>query len=212
LAEGIDRQHPVLLAAVALNLARLAAQPGVSGHFDLFLRKLGSLARMALSAGVQKRDFLRRRAATQSTLTHGFVLDRACLRVIPLGLEAVVRDFAGQDAGEERVRSLARTIVQHLTEVLQTEGTRCLLDTCIDGLAELIEGTRERSELTSLDATASVKSWLKSAAALHAEAGGGTVVLLLPKERQPTATELSDWLRWAWEQTAIRRLIFRRDD
>jgi hypothetical protein len=213
LAEGIDRQHPALLAAVSLSLARLAALPGVAGNFDLFLRKLGSLARMAISAGVQKRDFLRRHLGTQSDMARGFVLDRARLRVIPLGLEVVARGFAGQDAGEERVRSLARTVIQHLTEVLRIEGTKYLLDTCIDGLPELVEGTKERSGLTPWNATATVKNRLKSAAALHVEAGGGTAVVLVPKEREPTtAIVISDWLRWAWEQTGIRRLIFRRDE
>src|SRR5262249_19659471 len=59
LAEGIDRGHPAVLMSVALHLPRLAVQTG-SRDPERLLAKLGSLARMALSAGMQKRAFLRR--------------------------------------------------------------------------------------------------------------------------------------------------------
>ena len=60
LAEGVDRQHPAVLLTVGLHLPRLAEQPGIDGDPSKFLSKLGSLARLALSAGVQKREYLRR--------------------------------------------------------------------------------------------------------------------------------------------------------
>ncbi len=206
LAEGIDRAHPVLLAQVGLNLSRLAAQPGLAGQFALFQRKLGSLARLALSAGVQKRDFLRRRARTRPTLVRGFILDRARLLVIPVGLEAVVRGFTGAGLCDERSLSLARQIVQRLAEVLHSDGRTCLLDTCLAGPAELIPETNEASGLTTWDATATVKDQLKFSGALHADAGGGTAAVLTPKTDGPTPKAIADWLRWAWHRTAQQQI------
>jgi hypothetical protein len=211
LAEGIDRQHPVLLVQVSLNLSRLAEHPGLAGQFDLFLRKLGSLARLALSAGVQKRDFLRRRAGARPAVARGFVLDRARLLVIPVGLEAVVRGFTAQGLCEERSLSLARRIVQRLDEVLRSDGRTCLLDVCLGGPAEMMPETCEVSGLTTWDATTMVKDQLKSSGALHSEAGGGTAAVLLPEADCPTPGQIADWLRWAWNQTALLRVRFVRE-
>src|SRR5207247_3158413 len=60
LAEGVDRKHPAALLAVGVNLARLTAHAGVAGDARRFLDKLPSLARMAVSAAAQRRQFLRR--------------------------------------------------------------------------------------------------------------------------------------------------------
>ena len=54
LAEGLDRQHSAVLLAVGLHLPRLIAQCGPQIDPPLFLRKLDSLARLALSAATQK--------------------------------------------------------------------------------------------------------------------------------------------------------------
>ena len=62
LAEGVNRQHPAVLLQVGLHLPRLAVQTGTTADAGRFLNKLGSLARLALSAGVQKRAYLRRPA------------------------------------------------------------------------------------------------------------------------------------------------------
>jgi hypothetical protein len=97
LAEGMDRRHPAALLTVGVDLPRLADQPGVDGDPARFLRKLGSLARLALSAAVQKRDFLRRRKqAGGPPLSAGFLLDRARLVVAPVGLDVVALRFTGE--------------------------------------------------------------------------------------------------------------------
>ncbi|HWG41639.1 MAG TPA: ATP cone domain-containing protein, partial [Gemmataceae bacterium] len=100
LAEGVDRQHPAVLLTVGLHLPRLAMQPGIDGDPSKFLPKLGSLARLALSAGVQKREYLRRlernrprASADGPALTSAFLLDRARLVVAPVGLDSVVYSF-----------------------------------------------------------------------------------------------------------------------
>ena len=95
LAGGVDRRYPATLLTVGLHLPRLAEQPGVDSDPARFLKKLGSLARLALSTAVQKRDFLRRRESAPGAplVTGGFLLDRARLVAAPVGLDAVVRRF-----------------------------------------------------------------------------------------------------------------------
>ena len=91
LAEGIDRQRPAVLMTVGVHLPRLAAElerrQAARPDPGQFLEKLRSLARLALGAGVQKRNFLRRSDRPWPT----FLLDRARLVVAPVGLEAVTR-------------------------------------------------------------------------------------------------------------------------
>jgi hypothetical protein len=140
LAEGIDRQHPAVLLTVGLHLPRLAEKEA-PGDAALFLQKLGSLARLALSAGVQKREFLRRQDRTRSTptgevpaVTSGFLLDRARLVVAPVGLDHVVavftqRGLCSGGAGLE----FGRKIAQRLRDVLRQDGRTSHLETCLDG-------------------------------------------------------------------------------
>ena len=95
LAEGVDRRHAAVLQVVGLHLDRLADMPGVDGKVENLLSKLLHLAQMAVSAGVQKRRFLKqlaeKRGSMAEDLHRGFFLDRARLCVIPVGLPAVVQ-------------------------------------------------------------------------------------------------------------------------
>src|SRR5260370_14053613 len=97
----MDRQHSSVLMTVGLNLPRLADQQGVLGNPTKFLDKLGSLARLALSAGVQKREFLRRIGKDRPALLRGFLLGRARLVAAPVGLESVVRAMTGEGVSQE---------------------------------------------------------------------------------------------------------------
>ena len=54
---------------------------------DRFRQRLGSLARLALSVAVQKRDRIRQQARADTALRRGFLLDRARLVVVPVGLD-----------------------------------------------------------------------------------------------------------------------------
>src|SRR5262249_44221769 len=86
----IDRRSPAILSIISLNLDRLAPERGTPEDVAPFLQKISSLARLATSAGVQKREYLRRLEAKQpSPLTTGFLLDRARLVLLPEGLEIV---------------------------------------------------------------------------------------------------------------------------
>jgi hypothetical protein len=225
LAEGIDRLHPALLLSVGLNLPQLALQPGIDGDPAKFLSKLGSLARLALSAGVQKREYLRRLERTRSSstaeasaLTSGFLLDRARLLVAPVGLDCVVQSFVkkGLCAGGAGL-DFARQIAQRLREVLRQDGRLAHLDTCLDGpfCFQLADAKRPSDEwptaeniagLTAWDAKAPLKNQLRSAGVLHGIAEQGTVALLLPEDETMSPDQIADWLQTAWQQTDVVRL------
>jgi hypothetical protein len=216
LVEGIDRRHPALLLTVGLHLPRLAAQLGSGADPALFLQKLGSLARLALSAAVQKREFLRRQAADRPALGRGFQLERARLMVAPVGLETAVRALTGKGLCDGKAPAFARQVVQRLREVLTEDGRACLLDTCLDTPAWFTLGAGPADEpsrvagLTAWDAAAPVKVQLRAAGALHAAAGGGTAAVLFSAERAPGAEQLAEWLRGAWRQTDVGRVCFVR--
>jgi hypothetical protein len=202
LAEGIDRQHTGVLLGVRVHLPRLLAQPGVNGDAERFLHKLGSLARLALSAAVQKRDFLRRH---RPALSRGFLLDRARLVVTPEGLCEGVRALAGRDlASGGPALEFARRVLQRLRDVLRHDGLACRIIPCLDAAPGLHAPEAEGEE------TATVKQQLRAAGSLHAVAEGGTVGIALPEERPPSAEQVADWLRWAWQQTDVGRVRFLR--
>ena len=89
---GIDRSHPADLMFVWLMLNAFLKLPEVGGDAARMLEKLPSLVRMVASAGVQKRNYLRRHCPE---LAHGFLLDRARLVVEPFGVAEVVRALTG---------------------------------------------------------------------------------------------------------------------
>ncbi len=219
LAEGIDRQHPALLLTVGLHLPRLALQPGIEGDAAKFLSKLGSLARLALSAGVQKREYLRRLERCRPlpspdapVLTSGFLLDRARLVVAPVGLDCVVQTFfkKGLSAGGAALE-FGRQIVQRLREVLRQDGRNVHLDTCLDGPFDFhLESKGPRSEnaagLTAWDTAAALKSQLRSAGLLQGVAEHGTLALFLSKENRLSPDDLADWLHSAWLHSDVVRV------
>jgi hypothetical protein len=224
LAEGVDRQHPALLLTVGLHLPQLAAQPGVEGDPGKFLSKLGSLARLALSAAVQKREYLRRLerarpapSADAPALTSGFLLDRARLLVAPVGLDSVVYTFLkkGLCAGGAAL-DFGRQVVQRLRDVLRQDGRTCHLDACLDGpfaftLAEPPgvgpwPAAEAAAGLSPWDAAAPVKSQLRAGGVLHGVAEHGTLALFLPEEQTPAPEQVAEWLHGAWQQTEVVRL------
>jgi hypothetical protein len=214
LAEGLTRRHPAVLLTVGLHLPRLARQ---AADVDSFLeRKLPSLARLALSAGVQKRAFLRRDAA----LSNGFLLDRARLVVAPVGLDAAVRRLAGAGLcdGAGPVE-LGRRLVQRLLDVLRRDGRAAHLETCLDGPATftLHEGAdgapadaAEAAGLSPWDEAAAVKAQCRAAGALHAAPEGGALALFPPAGRPAGPEQALEWLRTAWRTPEVSRLRFVR--
>jgi hypothetical protein len=206
LAEGINRNHPAVLLTVGLPLPRLAAQPGVGGDPERFLRKLASLARLALSAGVQKRAFLRKQERLRPqpspdapAVSAGFLLDRARLVVAPTGLEEVVKQFTGSvPLGGGAALDFARDIVVRLRDVLRQDGRQSLLDACVDSSG---------SFTLSGDAV-SVRDLLRASGTLHAAAESGTLTFHFAKANPPSDAEVVDLLNQAWQRTDVVRLRF----
>ncbi len=225
LAEGIDRRHPAVLLSVGVNLPKLALQPGIDGDPAKFLAKLGSLARLALSAGMQKREYLRRLERTRPrpttdapVLTSGFLLDRARLLVAPLGLDCVVQSFVHKslNAGGAAL-DFAKQIIQRLRDVLRQDGRMAHLDTCLDGpfcfysdyAVEPGDGwptVENVAGLTGWGAAAPLKNQLRSAGVLHAIAEHGTLALFLSEEEKLSPEQIVQWLQTAWQQTDVVRL------
>jgi hypothetical protein len=217
LAEGIDRGHPALLLGVGLHLPYLAEQLRANGAAALFVQKLGSLARLALSAAAQKREFLRRQGRPE--LARGFLLERAQLMVVPLGLEAALRRMTGQGLCDPQGQELACRVVQRLREVLREDGQARLLEACLDGPAEFVLDSKDPSVpgnlpplaqvagLTAWDAEAPVRSQLRAAGVLHV-GENGTAAVLLRDDRQPGPDALIQDLCWAWQHTEVVRLRF----
>jgi hypothetical protein len=206
LGPGLDRQHSAVLMIVSIPLARLVDWPGVRGDADMFLKKLVSLARLARSAAMQKRHYLRRqRTDNQSAdLGRGFLLERARLLVMPIGLAEAAQAMAGADSGSRF--EFSRRVLQAVREVLRQEGRANLLDVCVDGSRKLVFGPDR--DPVSADLGATPKQQLRAAGTLHADAGDGTAFVSLSSLEPPGADELFDLLLYSWRQTEIARLRF----
>jgi hypothetical protein len=207
LAEGLDRRHRAVLVQVGLPLPALARQPGMLADPDRFRQRLGSLARLALSVAVQKRDHVRARAGV--AVQRGFLLDRARFVVVPIGLDEVVRLYTGWGlANGGASLEMGRQVVLRLRDVLRQDGLRLQLETCLDGpfgqrLGE--ESGRETvAGLTPPDDGASPRSQLRAGGALHALAEHGTLALFVPWDE--VEDRVCGWLEQAWRQTEVVRL------
>jgi hypothetical protein len=211
LAEGVDRKHPAVLIAVGLHLPRLAQQPGINGQPDVFLKKLSSLVRLGLSVAKQKRDSLRRRSARRPELARGFLLDRARLLVVPVGLEAVCRSLAGPD--------LARQTMIRLRDTLRYDGEVGLVDGVLDASDALMMPPMGQEASSMPEYWAGVTSWaeattarqqLKAADSLWSAGDGGTALVRLSGEKSLPPEEIVNLLRFVWLQTDVMRLRFVR--
>jgi hypothetical protein len=130
--------------------------------------------------------------------TRGFLLDRARLVAMPIGLEAVTRTLLGRGlCGGGTGLEFARRVVVRLREVLRAEGRASRLETCLDG-------TGEGMGLTAWDATASPEAQLQAAGHLHAGGDTGTATVLLPPGT--LAPEANALLRHGWARTEVIRL------
>jgi hypothetical protein len=200
LAEGVDRRHPAVLIAVGLHLPRLLDQPGVGRDGDKFLAKVPSLARMAVSAAMQKRNFLRRMPEL-AHLRSEFLVERARLVATPIGLDGTLRLLTGEGPESKTFIDLGRQTLASLRESLHKAGAVSNLDTAIADPYDLAGASRENLP---------PKNQLKTAAALQSAAGGGTVAVFLPEGFSPTAHDLFELLQFAWQRTDCTRLRFCR--
>ncbi len=212
LAEGLDRQNPAALLTVGLHLPTLAEQRQVRDDPAEFLQKLGSLVRMALSAGSQKREFLRRQAAARPDLAQGFRLDRARLVLVPMGLDFMARrmakcGLAQGDAGAD----FGRAVLHRIREVVRLDSQSRHLGACLDGPACFPEcGLGGVAGLTAWDADAPWKEQLRAGGLLHSLSGLGTAAVVLSAEKPPTVEDAVGLLHHAWRKTEVVRFRFVR--
>jgi hypothetical protein len=217
LAEGLDQRHPALLLSVKLNLPRFLDHLSAREEPEHFLRKLASLARLALSAGLQRREFLRRQGKTRTALTSGFLLERARLAVVPVGIETVARRVLGESpCTSGNALAFAKSVVQRLKESLREDGRAYLLDCCIDSCFEdrfeVAFANPSRLDalggLTFCDETITPRGQIEAAGALHGSAEAGTAVVLNSPGRPLMAEEIVDLLHYGWRHSEALRIQF----
>jgi hypothetical protein len=192
LGPGLERRHMATLLDVSLDLRRFLGMAEVNQDARLFLDKLPSLARMAVRAGIQKRNFLRTRCGDHPELARGFLLERARLVVVPTGLDQVVQKLLNQSmAGSNLSLDLGRRIVEVLQRTLQTEGLAANLEIALDGSAGQFPG---------LDAPVDSQH-LHAAGVLHGIAGFGLVLCPVV-----TGEELLAMLPYGLRKTELARM------
>jgi hypothetical protein len=209
LAEGLDRDRPGVLTVVGLGLTRLADQSATGSDLDAYLTKLESLARLARAAGRAKLDYLRKHA--RPVAHRAFLLERARLVIVPVGLDALVRRLTGRaPTGEGLV--FARRTLDRLRQTLAHDRPR-VPESCLDGpppgCGLFLEGPGSRTAgPTAWDALAPLRQQVKAAGELQSAAGAGTAALLLPPDRRVTVQEAADLVRLAWQTSGVSRLRF----
>jgi hypothetical protein len=192
LGPGIDRQHPAILMSVGVDLPRLLEHTAIKDDMELYLAKLASLARLAVSAGVQKRQYLRGQARADGLdplLARGLLMERARLLVTAVGLDTVVRTLmtAGLCDSKAALEGGCR-ILQTLQNALTAEGQRRRLQCVLEGAD--CDGWR-----------APAQQQLRAAGRLHAVTGAGTAILGL--EKRTSVPDLVELLAFAWQQTEV---------
>lgn len=126
---GLDRDHPVVCQCVGLALPDFLRLPGIAGDGAKMIAKLPSLARMAVSAGVQKRNYLRRH---RSELNRAFFLDRARLKIDAWDLEEVVELISGARPAQSALAAdVGRQLLQSLRDAAVQAGQAAGLDVAV---------------------------------------------------------------------------------
>lgn len=222
LAEGISTAQNAVLAEVGLNLPQLARQMGSPRTPERFLTKLVSLVRLALSAATQKRSLLRRLKEENPLLAQGFFLEKARVILVPIGLEAVVREFTG-DGCCSRVPApggFACQILERVRNTAREDGKALLLDAVIDSplcdnsfatTAQTTNSNRAFEQIagvTTWDDQASLLRQLTACGSLHDAAQGGTALIQVSWAVTDAVEDLVDALKHAWTKTNVLALRF----
>jgi hypothetical protein len=155
---GMDRSVPGVLQQIGINLVRLLEQMDAPVDPELFLKKVGSLARFAKTAGHVKQDYLRQHGRRE--IRDAFLLERSRILLIPEGL-AEVSAATSLPAVE-----FGRQILQTIRQSLESDRPRIIpfqIDSPLNRWG-LIAPTREL--LTA-------KGWKKGVSSWHEIAGGG---------------------------------------
>jgi hypothetical protein len=197
LAEGVDRNNQAVLQWVGLNLPTLLARQGRMLDPETLLAKVMSLARLAASAGVQKRDFLRRHGRHERP---AFLLDRAHVALYFIGLQSVAAQMVPRNStdtvlfasfGQELFRRLETTLVQEARVI---------------HLRSVVDDPPRQEVHEPPPAGLEWKALLKQAGRRHAACNRGTAVLPLAADANPDPAALVDLLHHAWKHTSVGRI------
>src|SRR5262249_44053456 len=192
LGPGIDRGSPTGLTQIGVNLVRLVEQMGGPPvDPDVLLRKVGSLTRFAKTAAHVKQDFLRRNG--RPGVREAFLVDRARLVIVPIGLESAAR------ATERAPAEMARDLVKAIRTAAETDRPR-ILPVRVDSPFGDWGGSAFPVSATS------VRQQVRAASPLHAAVGAGRLDLVL--DQASDVAGALEGLRLAGE-SAVVRLGFR---
>lgn len=191
LAVGIDRSQPAVLLRVGLPLTKFLQLPEVAGDANKMLAKLPSLIGMAVSAGVQKRSYLRQHCPD---LSRGFLLDRAVLVVEPCELDETVQTLTGASLLQSKLAmEAAQRILQTLREAAESAGRASGLNV-ITSLNRLV---------FLKDAQADMSAQLQLAGNLLKLVPSGALHVVT---RSLSADNLWHYLQMSWRTANISRL------
>lgn len=162
LGPGLDRNTPATLTTVGINLSQLLQQlGGPPVDPERFLSKVASLTRFAKTAGHVRQDFLRRHG--RAPLQEAFLLDRARLVLVPMGLDLVA------SATDRPPQELARDILRTIRSAAETDRPRTM-PVRVDSPAGNWGGI-------PLPAPSTGRNAIRAASSLHHAAGGGRLEL-----------------------------------
>jgi ATP cone domain len=188
LGPGIDRGTPAALTEVGVNLVRLVEQMGGPPvDPEILLRKVGSLTRFAKTAAHVKQDFLRRHG--RPAVREAFLVDRARLVIVPIGLESAAR------ATERAPAEFARELVKAIRTAAETDRPR-ILPVRVDspfgdwgGISFPMSGTSTRQQV-------------RAVSPLHAAAGAGRLDLFA--DQASDVAGALEGIRIAGESAVVR--------
>jgi hypothetical protein len=196
LGKGLDRQHLAALSHVTLDLPALALRTGTGGSPEAFIGKLLSLVRLAVSAGVQKREFLRQHGRPERP---AFLLDRAQLVLSLAGMDTILQGFFGNDAWQGPVLGFMQSLAERIDKVLAQE-TRTTHLRCVVSAPPLAPIASEIDW----------RAWLRFNGKIHALWGRGFAEIILSEEGTPDQAEIMELLHYAWKQTAVSQIVLQR--
>lgn len=148
-SEAIDSSVKMdrnVLDKVHLRLDKLVRVCARKGILDRFETRLPSLVRLGVSAGVQKRSFLRKIEMERRqfenlnvNLAAGFLLEKARLIIAPKGIPDLLESiFPGKSYEDEEVLGYVRNILNVLKETVNSEEKKGFIPISID-LSHLLE-------------------------------------------------------------------------
>jgi hypothetical protein len=204
LGPGLDRQHQAVISCVGMNLLRLMEQIGWDqSNPQEFLKKVGSLTRLARSVGYCRRAFLRKHA--RSSASSGFLLERSRLLLSIDGLWEAAEFLVGASSSSPgRVGSGAEKILKIVQEAYGLDSSRYLsvvIDTIPFGILH-----RSLQLPESIQNEVSFEQAIELVSGLHRIAGAGLWIANSGNPPQST-TAMARMIR-TFLQTEIRRFKF----